>query len=274
MGLSADAIMAHQSKTIRQVVSARDAILYALSVGYGADDLAYVAGATPQIAATMANTLCHPGYFMQAVGATWAGVVHAEQRVILHADIPLNEPLIATTRATSVVDKGEGRGMFTTFARSIRRERDGATLVTVSQTDACRFDGGCGSAGTPPEALPALPERDADQMIAIPVPARAALIYQLNGDTNPLHSDPATARAAGFDAPILHGLCSFGYAAHAIAQACPGRLTEVAARFTAAVYPGDALELDLWRETAAIRFRLRIPSRNTIALDRGLMRLT
>ncbi|AGT10868.1 MaoC family dehydratase [Paracoccus aminophilus] len=273
MALTAQAIMAHEGEEIRQEITPRDAILYALSVGYGTDDLPFVAGPTPRIAPDMANVLCHPGFFMQAVGATWAGVVHAEQRVTFHDHLTLNTPLIARTRATAVVDKGEGRGMFTTFAREIRRESDGAALVTVSQTDACRFDGGTGQAGTPPEALAPLPERAPDQTLAIQIPERAALLYQLNGDTNPLHSDPEVARASGFDAPILHGLCSFGHAARAITRAHAGRLREIAARFTAVVYPGEALELDLWRDAQEVRFRLRVPARSVTALDRGLVRL-
>lgn len=132
---------------------------------------------------------------------------------------------------------------------------------------------GCGSAGTPPEALPALPARVPDQKFAIAIPARAALPYQRNRDTNSIHSDPEAARKAGFDAPILHGLCSFGYAGHAITAARPGRLTEIGARFTAIVHSGEDLQLDFWHEDEAVRFSMRMPARDATALDRGIARL-
>ncbi|MGO7515440.1 MaoC/PaaZ C-terminal domain-containing protein, partial [Rhizobium ruizarguesonis] len=82
------------------------------------------------------------------------------------------------------------------------------------QANACRGDGGCGSAGSATEPLSKVPERAPDLEINVDIPDNAALLYRLNGDLNPLHVDPRAAGKSGFDRPIMHGLCSFGYAGY------------------------------------------------------------
>lgn len=269
MALQAAELMGYDSGPRDQIVTAREAILYALSAGYGTEDLPHVAGACPRVVPTMANVIAHPGAWTRAAGANWTGVVHAEQRLVLHRPIPLDTRLSARTRAVAITDRGPGRGMFATFERVIHDDQ-GAAIATVTQTDACRLDGGCGSAGVPPAPLAPLPDTAPEQRLALAIGPRAALLYQLNGDTNPLHSCPETARAAGFERPILHGLCTFAQAARLLSQACAGQeLVAIEARFSAVVYPGEQLALDLWRQGALLRFRLSAPGRaGVIVLDR------
>jgi acyl dehydratase len=101
-----------------------------------------------------------------------------------------------------------------------------------------------------------------------------ALAYRLCGDRNPLHADPATARAAGFTRPILHGMCTYGFAARAILRvACaydPRRLKGFGARISSPVYPGDVLRTEIWQDGDVVSFRTTVPARdNVVVINNG-----
>ncbi|NLS00851.1 dehydratase [Rhizobium sp. P38BS-XIX] len=282
MPVSAASLMEFPIPDVRQTVNARDAILYALSTGYGAEpvDGAHLRRLVERdliVTPTLANVVADPGPLMEEAGVDWQQLVHAEQRLTIHRPIPLGTPLRSHSRVISVVDRGPDKGMFATSERTIVAEGDETPIASVIQTNACRGDGGCGSAGKPLEPLHPVPDRSADAVFTIKVPADAALLYRLNGDLNPLHANPAYAAGAGFPRPILHGLCTFGYASYAIARSVVAEgLVDVgfiAARFTAVVFPGDALEFDIWREKSDIHFRARVPARNATVLDYGHARL-
>ncbi len=281
MVLTADALMDFAVPQARQTVAARDAILYALSVGYGRVPTdawhlqrTYEEKLVPT--PTLANVVAHAGPWMKAVGVDWAKVVHAEQRLTLHRPMPIATPLMSRSRMLSVVDRGEGKGMFATFERVISAE-DGGPVATILQTNACRGDGGCGSAGTAPEPLPSAPLRGPDRIFEIKVPEDAALLYRLNGDFNPLHVDPEQAAQSGFARPILHGLCTFGYAGYAIGIGSsadgPVDLQSIAARFTAVVFPGETIDFHLWLDGRDVRFRGLVAARGATVLDNGVARL-
>ena len=282
MVLSAEALMDFPIPEARQTVAARDAILYALTVGYGAEPLddahlkyTQEAGLVP--APTLANVVCHAGPWMKAAGTDWQKIVHSEQRLTIHRPVPLDMPLVSRSRMLSVTDRGTDRGMFATFERVISTVSDERPVATIIQTNACRGDGGCGSAGIPPAPLPAVPQREPDAVFTTTLGQDAALLYRLNGDLNPLHSDPDYAVRAGFPRPILHGLCTFGHAAYAIGRSfgSPGiaDVAAIAARFTGVVLPGDRLEFQMWRDGGDIRFRTQVPERGVTALDCGTARL-
>ena len=266
-----------------QTMSARDLILYALSTGYGSDpsDAAHLRHiqehglvATP----TLANVAAHHGPWMKAAGMDWNRVVHSEQRLTIHRPIPHDVPLVSHARCLSVVDRGAAKGMFATFERTIAELAEGTPLATIVQTNGCRGEGGCGSAGTAPEPLPTLPDRAADTMYSIALPEAAAALYRLNGDLNPIHIDPAAAARAGFPRPILHGLCTFGHAGYAIGRALAATglrdLRSIAARFSAPVFPGDTLDIHIWQAGRDVRFRARIEARAATVLDNGVATLT
>ena len=278
MPVTAQAIFDYPVPEIRQRVTTRDTILYALSVGYGIkpldpDHLLRTFGPVLRAVPTFANVIAYPGPWLKDAGVDWNGVVHAEQRLELHRPLPLDVDLISTTRMLSIVDKGPEKGMFATFERTIRRADDAQAIATIVHTDACRFDGGCGSAGAAPAPLPRVPTTPPDRTVCVAIPEDAALLYRLNGDLNPLHADPVTARKAGFERPILHGLCTFGYVGYVIAdsilQAGFVEPSAMAARFTAPVFPGETLAVDLWTLEPQIRFRARVPERDCVALDCG-----
>jgi acyl dehydratase len=99
------------------------------------------------------------------------------------------------------------------------------------------------------------------------------LIYRLSGDRNPLHIDPAIASAAGFPRPILHGLATFGVAGHALLKSIcdydPVRLANIAARYSAPVFPGETIRTEIWRDGNVISFRARVAERDVIAINNG-----
>ena len=105
------------------------------------------------------------------------------------------------------------------------------------------------------------------------VDPRAALIYRLSGDYNPLHADPEVAAAAGYDGPILHGLCTMGIAGHGllmeVAKGDTARFGGFACRFTRPVFPGDTLRTDIWLEPRGARFAVTAENRDQRVLDRG-----
>src|SRR5690606_29993775 len=117
-------------------------------------------------------------------------------------------------------------------------------------------------------------EREPDVVVDIPTLPQAALIYRLSGDWNPIHADPATARKAGFDRPILHGLCTMGVACRGLLQACaddqPERLRSMFVRFSRPVFPGETIRVECYREGPEVRFRARAVERDLVVLDRGL----
>jgi acyl dehydratase len=172
-----------------------------------------------------------------------------------------------------VIDKGAGKGALLLSERSLLDKASGAPIATLTQTTFCRSDGGFGG---PPRESPrphALPEREPDLVCDLPTQPEAALIYRLSGDPNPLHVDPVVAQRAGFPRPILHGLATFGVAAHAVVKTvcgyAPERLTAIAGRFSAPVFPGETIRTEMWRDGAVVSFRARVVGRDAIAINNG-----
>ena len=119
-----------------------------------------------------------------------------------------------------------------------------------------------------------MPDGAPDASCDLPTLPQAALIYRLCADNNPLHADPAVAKAAGFPRPILHGLCSYGVAGHAILRTFCGydtaKLTGLSLRFSAPVFPGETIRTEMWNRGASILFRSRVLERNLVVLNNGV----
>ena len=157
--------------------------------------------------------------------------------------------------------------------RKITDRTTGELIATVTQTIFCRGDGGFGG---PPRQTPAphpIPTRAPDAICDLGTRPEMALIYRLSGDYNPLHAEPAAAKAAGFARPILHGLGTFGVSGHALLKtACgydPARLVSFSGRFSAPVFPGETIRTEMWRDGAVMSFRARVFERNVVAIDHG-----
>jgi acyl dehydratase len=264
-----------------QTYTEKDSILYALGVGYGHDpmdeaQLGFVYEKNLLAAPTMPVVLGYPGFWMKdpASGIDWVKIVHGEQALRLHRPIPAAGTVLGRTRVKAVVDKGRDKGALVILERTIIDQASGALLATLDHTTFCRGDGGFGDGDEAPPPPPAVPEGAPDASCDLPTLPQAALIYRLCADPNPLHAEPAVARAAGFPRPILHGLCTYGVAGHAILRTyCnyqPERLSALSVRFSSPVYPGETIRTEMWRRGGTILFRSRAVERDVVVLNNGV----
>ncbi len=150
----------------------------------------------------------------------------------------------------------------------------GELLCSLASTTFCRADGGFGGPSGPLKPVHEIPTRAPDLVCELATSPRAALIYRLSGDYNPLHIDPAVAKAAGFPCPILHGLATYGVAGHALLRTLcgydPARLKRMDVRFSAPVFPGETIATEIWRtREGRAAFRCRIASRDAVVLNNG-----
>ena len=204
----------------RQTFGPLDAVRYALSIGLGRDpldpwQLQFVDDHKgPRIVPSFCSVLGHPGFWLANPRTTVdAGrLVHAEQGFSLQKPIPGAGTVVGETRIVDVVDKGAAKGALLYLEKTLRDADTGEAIATETRTLMLRGDGGYdGPSGTPRPA-PEEPGGDPDRTLAVETRPEQALLYRLNGDPNPLHLDPAAAQEAGFERPILHGLCTFGMA--------------------------------------------------------------
>lgn len=277
--LNVDLLENWQFPTLEQDYGADASMLYAVSLGFGQDpldpgQLRFVYEQELAAVPSMAALLCHPGRWTAApeLGVTLHKTVHGEQRVFLHQPLAPSGRLMARARVHAVEDKGD-KGALIHAARTLFDRDSGAPVASILHSTFCRADGGFGrSFGQPPVSDP-VPERAPDLSVDIETRPEAAILYRLNKDRNPLHISPAYARKAGFDRPILHGLCTWGLAARALLQSVldhdATRLRSIEARFSRPVFPGETIRFDIWRETGLCRFRARVPARDATVLEAG-----
>jgi acyl dehydratase len=281
MPLDPDRLLAFPVPEIRQALTRRDTILYALSVGLGHDPMddwqrRFVVESDLVALPTMAVVLGYPGFWLgnpeTTVDAT--KLLHGEQSITLHRPLPVEGEVVGRTRITGLVDRGAGKGALLYSARDII-DASGTLLATLESTTFLRGDGGFGGAPGPVKQPHATPERAHDAALALGTRPEQALLYRLNGDLNPLHADPAVAAKAGFPRPILHGLCTFGVVGHALLRLCcggePARLARMNLRFSAPVFPGETIETRVWDEGAGrFAFTARVPERDVTVISNGL----
>ncbi|GAA5045920.1 MaoC family dehydratase [Streptomyces similanensis] len=175
-----------------------------------------------------------------------ARVLHGGQTLTVHRPLPVRGTATATDRVTAVYDKG---GAALLVLRTEAADADGPLWSEEARVFVRGSGGWGGDRG--PSARPAPPAGPPDRTVERPVRADQALLYRLTGDRNPLHADPAFARTAGFDRPVLHGLCTYGIALKAVVDTLlDGDVTRVrsyGARFASVVYPGETLRVRMWR---------------------------
>ncbi|MDZ7685779.1 MAG: MaoC/PaaZ C-terminal domain-containing protein [Gammaproteobacteria bacterium] len=199
-------------------------------------------------------------------------MLHGEQRLTIHQPLPRAAEIVASNALTGVYDKGEGKGALVTSETSVRL-KSGEPLYTLGSTMFFRGDGGFGGSSEGAPVPHALPDRDPDIVCEMPQREDQAMIYALCGDRNPLHRDPNVAKQAGFDKPILHGLCSYGIACHAVLKSAldydETRMKGFDVRFSSPVFPGETQVLEAWQDDKVISFRVRIKERDVIAINNG-----
>ena len=235
----------------------RDTLLYALGVGAGTGDLAYTTENShdipQQVLPTFAVICCMGFAAAPLVGSfNWGMLLHGSQEIRLSAPLPASGSLSVVAEVADIQDKGAGKNAILILRARGTDPATGAQVAETLTTLVIRGDGGFGGQPGQRAAAPEFPDREPDARIALPTRDDQALIYRLSGDRNPLHSDPWFAREmAGFPTPILHGLCTYGVAGRALLAELAGgqaaRLTAVAARFSAPVFPGETLVTSIWR---------------------------
>jgi len=263
----------------------QDSALYALGVGVGHDpldeeQLAFVYEANMKALPTMSVVAAAHGFWLRdpATGVDWKRVVHGEEGLELHAPIPPVGCFIGRSWVEEIIDKGAGKGALILIKRTLHDAATGAKLATVRRTTFARGDGGFGGPSGPAPQAHRLPDgRAPDYVCDLPTLPQQALIYRLNGDANPLHADPDVARDAGFPRPILHGLCTFGVAGHAVLKTLcgydPARLKRFDVRFSAPVYPGETIRTEMWMDGTVVSFRARVVERDVVVLSNGYAEL-
>jgi len=226
----------------------RDVMLYA--VGVGATELDFVFERNLKVLPTFAVIPGFPAMMglMSAVEINPVMLLHGEQRIKLHKPIPAKGRLTTGGKVTGVYDKGKGALV---VVEAETKDEQGELLFVNTSGVFLRGAGGFGGERGP-EAGNKPPDRAPDKSVAMQTAPNQAMIYRLSGDRNPLHVDPAFAKMAGYDTPILHGLCTLGHAGRAVLGAyCdndPSRMTGLEVRFSGVVFPGDIITTEMWDE--------------------------
>lgn len=266
---------------VEQSYDARDSTIYALGIGLGHDpldegQLRFVTIERNLVAfPTMAVVLAKGAPFSAdpRSGINRGMVVHGEQGLELLRPLAAMATLRGRTRITQVADKGAGKGAVIYQETLLTDAADGQPVARLWSSTFARADGGFGGSPDTPRKPHSLPDRAPDAECTLPTFPNAALLYRLSGDLNPLHSDPTVARLAGFERPILHGLCSYGVAAHAVlrqfADYDATRLRSFDLRFSAPVYPGERITVEMWRDGPVVSFRAFVRERGVKVLDNG-----
>ena len=280
-------LRSYEFPDMEHAYTARDTMLYALGIGLGfepldARQLRYVYEEDLVAMPTMAVILGYPGFWMQRpdTGIDWVKVVHGEERLRIHRAIPPAGTAIGRLRVTAVVDKGRDKGALVVTERKVFDQATNELLATVEHVTFCRGDGGCGDSegDALPAALPAVPNSPPAFTCELPTLPQAALIYRLSSDYNPLHADPAIAAKAGFARPILHGLGTYGVAAHALLRTLcdydASRLKRLDCRFSAPFYPGERLLTEMWPDGNTVQFQSKSVERGVVVLANGVAEIS
>jgi len=255
----------------------RDFVLYALGVGAGFEDLEYVYEDRLKVLPSASITTIYHFFtdFMVRSGVNLAGILHGEHELILHSPIPpAGGEFTSEGRITAMHDKGPGKGALV-IGEIDTCHPDGQRLFTNVVTLFSRLDGGFG--GSPgPQVEFSLPDRPPDFEEDAHPSANQPLLYRLSGDTFALHVNPDFAQASGFTGPIMHGLCTHGYACRAVIKHLfpgePERLVRFSNRFTRALYPGTPIKTQIWQtgDGEAV-FRTLNADNGDVVIDRGLV---
>src|SRR5947209_12750087 len=280
MAIVYEKLLALKIPGVERSYSARDPIFYALSLGLGqdpvnADELPFVFEKGVKVLPTFPVVVAQPGMWARNLdtGIDWVKIVHGEHDLVIHKQLPAAGTVTGETRVIEVIDKGPGKGALIISQRKVHDKATGELYATITQTTFARGDGGFGG---PPRSSPAphaLPVRAPDTVCDLPTRPEMALIYRWNADMNPLHADPAIAKAAGYPRPILHGLATFGVAGHAILKTMcgydPARFKSIAGRFSSPVFPGETIRTEMWRDGPVVSFRARLVERDVVVLNNG-----
>jgi acyl dehydratase len=267
--------------------SSKDALLYALGVGAGMTDptgfeLEFTTENTNGVTQLALPTMCvvlNAGFgggadspFAKLGSFNPAMLVHGEQGIRLHKPLPVAATISSTSTITGIYDKG--KAALVVLESTAVDTADNQPLFTNVTSLFIRGEGGWGGDRGPSGGVE-FPDRPADHVVSYQTRPDQALLYRLNGDRNPLHSDPSFAALGGFDKPILHGLCTYGFTGrallHAVCGSDPARFKSMDGRFSSPVLPGEQLDVHIWEAGDHALFRTMVGDR--VVIDGGRLGL-
>jgi acyl dehydratase len=255
----------------------REAMLYALGIGFGRDplneaELPFVYENGLRTVPTLSTVVSWGSAIIGRTGINYLMVLHGEQRLVVHRPMPVAAEITADERIAGAWDKGD-KGAIIVIEKTLRLKGSGEELCTLAATTVARGDGGFGG---PREGAPephVLPARAPDLVYDCDTRPDQALLYALSGDRNPLHRDPRVAKMAGFPRPILHGLCTYGTACRAlVSTVCnydADRIKTFDARFSAPVFPGETIATEMWVDGSVVSFRSKVRERDVVVINNG-----
>jgi acyl dehydratase len=258
---------------VRTAWKSKDALLYALGVGAGVDDLQFTTENTKdtpqQVLPTFAVIVGGGGIPFDKIGSfNPAMLVHGEQRIELFGPLPVEGDIQTTGRVANIWDKGKG-AVIEMECESV--DKAGKLVMKTMMSVFIRGEGGFGGERGPSASF-ALPDRKPDHEVTYETREDQALTYRLSGDRNPLHSDPSFAALGGFDRPILHGLCSYGFTGrallHTLCGSDPAKFKSMYGRFSKPVLPGDSLTISMWVDGNECLFQTKNQN-GDVVIDQG-----
>lgn len=267
-----------ESEPYERSWTSKDALLYAVGVGAGLgeplEELAFTTensiGITQQVLPTYAVLLGQAPRGAKLGDFDPAMLVHAEQALELHRPLPVDGTLRTTSKVTGIYDKGSG-ALVSTEAVAVDPST-GDPMITTRSSMFIRGEGGFGGDRGPRDDW-AKPDTEPHARVTYETRPEQALVYRLSGDRNPLHADPKFAGRAGFERPILHGLCTYGVTGrallHALAGSDPARFTSMYGRFSKPVLPGESLTISIWRTGNGTAVFQTTKDDGTVVIDRG-----
>ncbi|HEY5147072.1 MAG TPA: SDR family NAD(P)-dependent oxidoreductase, partial [Polyangiaceae bacterium] len=290
--IDVDEALGYEAPPMTSTYDERDLALYALGVGAGRDpldtkELALVYELSGDGFKMLPTFPVAPAlkaiYDLAKEGKQTPGlhygfdrVLHGEQYTEIRAPWPTHGKLTHKIKIKDIFDKGKGALVVSAITTT---DETGTTLAYNEVTTFVRGAGGWGGERGPSADVNVAPARAPDAVVEEKTSPNQALLYRLSGDWNPLHADPAFAKNFGFERPILHGLCTFGFAArHVISKFAPGAdprfFKSIKVRFANSVLPGETLVTEMWRESETrIIFQTKIKERGELAISNAAVEL-
>jgi acyl dehydratase len=260
-----------------------DCLLYALGVGAGASDptgfeLEFTTENSQDVTQRVLPTFAVIAG--SALGSTalfgtfdWTGLVHGGQSFTLHRELPPEGRVRTVTRVAAIYDKGSA-AVVVMDSDSVDAG-SGDPMFSTQMSLFIRGEGGFGGDRGPSGPKNAPPDREPDHVVTYATREDQALLYRLSGDRNPLHSDPAFAARAGFERPILHGLCTYGTTGrallHTLCGSDPARFVGMDGRFSKPVYPGESLTVSTWETAPGTSVFVTESSSGATVIDQGIV---
>ncbi len=260
-----------EGKPSQRSWTAKDCMLYALGVGAGTDELEFSTEKNQRVLPTFAVIVGGGGVPFREIGSfNPAMLVHGEQAIEVYKQIPPEGGVESTGRIAAIYDKG--KGALVVLESTSRDVKTGESLLKTTMSLFIRGEGGFGGDRGPSGPRHVPPDRKPDAEVTYDPRRDQALLYRLSGDMNPLHSDPEFATRGGFDRPILHGLCTYGFTGrallHTLCGSDPARFRSMEGRFSKPVFPGEALTISMWIDGGEAIFRTTNPD-GDVVFDQG-----